>query len=84
MVILELKVIEVPAHTVVPGLAEMVIVGAACEVTLIVTPALVTVEVTAHAAFDVSTQVIWSPSVRVLVEYVALVAPLIFAPFKRH
>lgn len=65
---LELNVTEVPEQTVVPGLAVTVMVGATCEVTFIAMPALVTDVLVAQVAFELSTQVIWSPLVNVLDE----------------
>lgn len=76
------KLTGVPAQMLLPGVAATVMVGVTLLDTFIVIPLDVAVEVLAHPAFDVNTQVTTSPKARVLglnkVEFVPALIPFTF------
>lgn len=61
MVGVAVNVTDVPAHIVLPGLAEILTAGTNTGFTVMVMPVLVAVAVVTHAALLVSTQVITLP-----------------------
>ena len=76
MVIVAVKVTVAPLQAVLPGLADIEMVGVTNGVTVIVIPALVTVAGPAQAALVLISHVITSPLARLLLVNVVALPPL--------
>lgn len=83
MVDVAVNVTDVPAHIVLPGLADIPTAGTNTGFTVIVMPVLVAVVVVTQAALLVSTQVITLPFARAALVYVLLLVPTL-TPFSFH